>query len=191
MIRTTRTVLTGAAAALGLGLAGWLAPATAQAAPADTGTVTVSKLTVRSAPSTHAKAKGSVHGRIPISCKVAGTSVQGNRTWYLLPGGSTDEWVSAAYMKVSGSVPECGPGKDATGRSLASRLVVRSGPTTADEGFAWYNRGETIKIICKVRSTKVDGNSLWYHTRSVTGAFGWVSARYVSNVGAAPAWCTN
>ncbi|WP_152360121.1 SH3 domain-containing protein [Microlunatus speluncae] len=65
-------------------------------------------------------------------------------------------------------------------------LAVRSAPTTHAGSTGTIAEGRTITIECKVPSTRVDGNRLWY---ALSGNKGWVSARYVDNLGAAPKRC--
>lgn len=151
--------------------------------------ISKTNLTVRHAPSIHSKAIGSIKpGKIiPLSCKVTGTSVDGNNRWYLLPGSDNPEWVSARYIKNLGAAPDrCGNDERFVGRTTTS-LVRRVGPNTADARSGSYGPGAGVDIICKVRAQSIGGNKLWYWT---TG-HRWVSARYVNNVGRAPNWCVD
>lgn len=65
-------------------------------------------------------------------------------------------------------------------------LTVRPAPSTHSGGKGTIAKGKTIKIDCKVPGTKVSGNKLWY---ALSGNKGWVTARYVDNIGAAPKYC--
>lgn len=65
-------------------------------------------------------------------------------------------------------------------------IKVRTAPTTHAGIKGTIAKGTTITIDCKVPATKVDGNRLWY---ALTGNKGWVSARYVANIGTAPKYC--
>ena len=66
---------------------------------------------------------------------------------------------------------------------LASHQV----PTAASPRNGGFSRGRVITLNCKVHGSAVRGNDLWY---SVHGSkTRWVSARYVSNIGAAPRFC--
>lgn len=65
-------------------------------------------------------------------------------------------------------------------------LTVRSAPTTHAGVKSTVAKGQKIKIDCKVPGTTVSGNKLWY---ALTGKRGWVTARYVDNIGAAPKYC--
>ncbi len=74
------------------------------------------------------------------------------------------------------------------GRATANGgLTVRALPTTASAAKSSIAKGKVFPIVCKVRGTSVDGNSLWYALPPTLGE--WVSARYVQNVGPAPRWC--
>lgn len=76
----------------------------------------------------------------------------------------------------------------AQGRVVASGgVVARSLPTTASEDFGTYAKGEQVTLLCKLRGSTVDGNSIWYRTPSEGST--WVTARYVENIGAAPRYC--
>lgn len=71
-----------------------------------------------------------------------------------------------------------------TGKTTAS-LNVRSAPTSYAGKVGSLKSGATISITCKVFGPSVGGNSLWYKL----GDGRWITARYVSNVGAAPRFC--
>jgi uncharacterized protein YgiM (DUF1202 family) len=71
------------------------------------------------------------------------------------------------------------------GKVTTTTLNVRKAPTSASAKVGSLSKGTTIKIECKVLGPRVDGNALWY--KLATGR--WVTARYVSNVGAAPRFC--
>jgi uncharacterized protein YraI len=144
---------------------------------------------VRSAPTSAAVKVGSYAkgATITIQCKVFGPAVSGNSLWYKLANG---RWVSARYVANVGAAPRfCGDGHEYSGRvSSSTALSVRSGPHTANAKVSSAPRGSTLAIVCKVDSQTVDGNRRWYQ---LTGDGGgqWVSARYVTNIGAAPPYC--
>ncbi|MGI8456991.1 MAG: hypothetical protein ACR2LI_02595 [Propionibacteriaceae bacterium] len=76
----------------------------------------------------------------------------------------------------------------AQGRVVArGGVIARSLPTTASTDFGTYAEGERVTLLCKLRGSTVGGNSLWYRTPSEGST--WVSARYVENIGAPPAYC--
>ena len=179
----------------GLILATTLAGAAVSASPAhaaggtgdDQGRVTSkTNLTVRYGPTTASKAVGSLEpGQyFTFVCQIRGSSVDGNRVWYLLPP-SLNEWVSARYVAVVGSTPpDCGTDARFTGTTTTA-LTQRTGPTRAAAAAGTLARGTKVSIVCKLPGQPVAGNALWY---SLTNGR-WVAARYVSNVGAAPGWC--
>lgn len=145
------------------------------------------KLTVRYAPSTHSKAVGSIKpGKvIPLSCKVTGTSVDGNNRWYLLPGSDSPEWVSARYVKNLNTAPAwCGDSQRYVGKTTTS-VKVRVAPNTKDASVRTLKKGAGVDIICKAKGQGVNGNNRWYWTTDRR----WVTAAYVDNVGRAPGWC--
>ncbi|WP_053202412.1 SH3 domain-containing protein [Jiangella muralis] len=143
----------------------------------------------RSAPTSASTKVGSYAkgATITIQCKVYGPAVSGNSLWYKVANG---RWVSARYVANIGAAPRfCGDGKEYTGRVASSTaLAVRSGPSTANAKVSSIPRGAQMSIVCKVDAQNVDGNRRWYQ---LTGDGGgqWVSARYVTNVGAAPPYC--
>lgn len=71
------------------------------------------------------------------------------------------------------------------GKVTAKSLAIRTLPTTVAWKRGALAKGKTIKLVCKVKTVKVDGNNLWY----MLGKNRWVSARYVSNLGPAPEFC--
>lgn len=99
--------------------------------------------------------------------------------------------IAAASAAVVGGLLTAAPAQaQATyqGKVIASGgLTVRHLPTTASSAEGKVARGQTIEIVCKVRGSSVDGNSVWYALPPTLNE--WVSARYVQNVGAAPRWC--
>jgi hypothetical protein len=50
--------------------------------------------------------------------------------------------------------------------------------------------GTVIRIRCKVVGQNVDGNRLWYRLADARYPNGYVSARYVDNIGRAPSYCS-
>lgn len=181
--------IVGATAAVLAATAGTvtLNTATAHAANYDGKITAASGLTVRYAPSSHSVSQGSIpYGRtVGLGCWVLGSSVDGNRTWYALPTDTPGtQWISGRYVKLLDSKPPRCTGTPAVGRATAS-LSVRRGPHTADVRIATLATGTKFSVICKQLGQSVDGNNRWYWTTDK----GWVSARYVSNVGAAPQWC--
>ncbi|MBM7785230.1 SH3 domain-containing protein [Tenggerimyces flavus] len=73
------------------------------------------------------------------------------------------------------------------GKVIAKKLMLRTHPTTASATEGFYTKGEVVNLSCKVKTISVDGNRLWYRLAYLQG--GWISARYVTNVGKAPRWC--
>ena len=64
-------------------------------------------------------------------------------------------------------------------------LTVRQAPSLFAKSQGSIAKGKTVKVSCKINGTSVGGNKLWYRMSSTK----WLSARYASNVGAAPGWC--
>lgn len=71
-----------------------------------------------------------------------------------------------------------------TGKTTVG-LNIRYAPTQVSTKVGSLARGTTIKIDCKVFGPRIAGNNLWYNLTKG----GWVSARYVDNIGAAPRYC--
>lgn len=177
------------AAALAAATVGTLTLGAGSAQAADyEGQVTASGgLSVRYAPSTHASKvdhlkKGE---KVGLGCWVYGTSVDGNRTWY---AGQTDspssQWISGRYVKLLGKKPPRCTGDTAKAKATAT-LSVRHGPNTSDKRTGTIGKSTSFSVICKQPGQSVGGNNRWY----LTSEKGWVSARYVDNVGKAPQWC--
>jgi Bacterial SH3 domain len=80
-----------------------------------------------------------------------------------------------------------GDGKDhdvTLGRVVSDApLNIRRHPTTKADVIGTLQPGAIIKIACKVAAERVDGNPIWY---KLAGRPGWVSARYVRNLGYVP-----
>ncbi|WP_395656451.1 hypothetical protein [Nocardioides sp.] len=154
-------------------------------------------LLVRSLPTMFSSRQGKLqHGHVyPLTCRVTGSVVhRGNdedgrvsNVWYRLPGAAR-EWVSAMYVRpIGGAPPYCGTGRTYRGRVTTATLIPREAPTTRANSHGGLTRGTLVHINCKLRGQEVRGNSLWYNLPHGL----WVSARYVSNVGAVPAYCTH
>ncbi|HEY9291838.1 MAG TPA: hypothetical protein VIP98_11210 [Microlunatus sp.] len=183
VVGVATATLTAAAGVMALGAT------SAQAQSSEGKIIANTSLSVRYAPSTHAKAVDSIkRGKVvPLECKVTGTSVDGNNRWYLLPGDSHGghEWIAARYVQNIGPVPGwCGTDELFVGRAAAA-VSVRKGPNTADTRVRTLAKGAGVDLVCKLQAQKVDGNGLWYWTKD----HNWVSARYVDNVGRAPNYC--
>ncbi|MET8828236.1 SH3 domain-containing protein [Streptomyces sp. NPDC004610] len=73
------------------------------------------------------------------------------------------------------------------GRVTADRLLLRSAPNRGSRVIRSVHRGEIVSIYCKTSGQRIDGNPLWYLLTD--GTWAWGSARYISNIGAAPRWC--
>ena len=67
-------------------------------------------------------------------------------------------------------------------------LIVRAAPSRYARRVTRLENGQRIRVNCKVRGTRVDGNRLWY-LLPVQADNLWVSARYVRNIGQAPHYC--
>lgn len=73
------------------------------------------------------------------------------------------------------------------GRVIANGgLTIRSAPSIHTSNRGMVAKWATITIACKVDGTSVGGNRLWYR---LSNGRGWVAARYVVNIGAAPRYC--
>jgi hypothetical protein len=69
-------------------------------------------------------------------------------------------------------------------------LNIRARPTTNSAVVGGPIRyGTVIRIRCKVVGQNIDGNRLWYRLADARYPVGWVAARYVDNIGRAPAYC--
>jgi len=117
---------------------------------------------------------------------VRGSSVDGNDLWYLLPP-TLNEWVAARYVRNVGAAPGwCGSDERFVGRTTTA-VTKRVAPTTAASASGGLARGVRVNIICKLPGQSVGGNNRWYYLTDGR----WVAARYVSNVGRAPGWCSS
>jgi len=144
-------------------------------------------LTVRRAPSTHAKAVDSYrHGKvIGLGCWVPGASVGGNRTWYAMPSdGPGYGYVSAKYLKLTGKKPPACTGNRAHGKAT-TKVSLRTAPNTKDTRDGTLAKGDRITIICKAVGQRIDGDDRWY----LTTKDHWVSARYLKVTSGTPQWC--
>jgi hypothetical protein len=187
MIR--RPIRAGALAVASAMTAGLFAAVPAQAdVVADGKIVAAGGLTVRHLPTTASTAKGRLANGATVSivCKVRGSSVDGNTLWYLLPP-TLNEWVSARYVRNVGAAPSwCGTDERFVGRTTTG-VTKRVAPTTAAAASGGLARGVRVDIICKLAGQTVDGNNRWYYLTDGR----WVAARYVSNVGRVPGWCSS
>lgn len=184
-----RAASVAAAALLAAGGTAALSSASADAAGNDGKVTSKGSLTVRDAPSKYAKANGAIRGgkTVPLSCKIAGSPVDGNRTWYQLPGDGDGMWVSGRYVKeLKGtSTPYCRDNVKRPKIKVTKNLTVRHGPNTRDVSVGTLAAGRTVEVICKLKSQSVAGNDVWYQLPGSN----WVSARYADNIGKAPGYC--
>ena len=80
-------------------------------------------------------------------------------------------------------------GKDAIGVVVAKGgLVGHELPSRHAPDRVTFANGSKLVLDCKVPGPVVDGNALWYYAFGDDDD-GWVSARYVKNVGPAPDPC--
>ncbi len=160
------------------------------------GQVTASGLIVRRLPTMFSMRQNTLsRGKVvPLTCKVTGSVVRRggdqdgevSNLWYRLSG-DRRAWVSALYVRnVNGIPPYCGTGKTYRGRVTAGMLVPREAPTTRANAHGGLFRGTSVTINCKLHAQRIAGNDLWYNLPHGL----WVSARYVANIGPAPAYCT-
>ncbi|HET6636542.1 MAG TPA: hypothetical protein VFH77_16105 [Streptomyces sp.] len=69
-------------------------------------------------------------------------------------------------------------------------LNIRALPTTNSSTRGTpIPYGTVIRVSCKVVGQNIDGNRLWYKMADARFAPGWVTARYVDNIGRAPEYC--
>ncbi|MCA1222349.1 SH3 domain-containing protein [Streptomyces sp. 8L] len=74
------------------------------------------------------------------------------------------------------------------GRVIArSGLYLRDKPTRGSRVIGLKKYGSIVHIFCKTRGDNVGGNNRWYLLTD--GTWAWGSAKYISNIGAAPRWC--
>lgn len=157
--RTTRTLAATAALALGSGLLATTAPA--DAASTYRGKVTVSSLTVRTAPSARAAIGGYYdRGNIPLVCKVRGESVQGNDIWYKVPMVGHG-FVSARYVRNVGPTPRWCTGNRVPVKAMVT-IPVRKAPLTSAAQVRTVRKGSTVTAICAVGSQQKNGPQ-WYY----------------------------
>ncbi|MBA8796018.1 hypothetical protein FHX74_003659 [Friedmanniella endophytica] len=179
---------TGALVVGGLSLGGPTAQAAPSAPAFATGRVVATGgVTARSLPTTASTGYGAYpHGdRLTLLCKVRGSTVAGNATWYLVPAEGW-EFVSARYVANVGPAPAfCGRAGDAAGRTTGA-VRTRVAPTTRAAAAATLPRGTRVSLRCEVEGPAVQGNRTWYYLDNHR----WVSARYVANVGHAPRSCS-
>ncbi|WP_304523804.1 sporangiospore maturation cell wall hydrolase GsmA [Actinoplanes sp. DH11] len=170
MRHTTRRLLTGLVLVLAAGTgAGMAAPAYAAGV---TATIDVNgELKVRAAPSTAAKAVGTVkdNRKVSIACAVNGTSVRGKvrttKVWDRLTNGT---YVSHSYVRTSKKIPACAaPAKKTTPaapalvtgtvRTADGAVNVRSGPGTAYPVAGSLTNNTVLKLVCAAPGTSVAG----------------------------------
>ncbi|MCK7626054.1 SH3 domain-containing protein [Streptomyces sp. RS10V-4] len=88
----------------------------------------------------------------------------------------------------AGPPPSTGGHGPYHGRVIAKPgLVLRTGPGTGYRAVGSAPYGTVVTIVCKVNGQNVGGNPRWYKLDARRNT--WGSARYISTLGAAPAWC--
>ncbi|WP_338700430.1 SH3 domain-containing protein [Streptomyces sp. Q6] len=68
-----------------------------------------------------------------------------------------------------------------------SGLLLRDAPTRGSRVIRTEPYNAIVPIFCKTGGDNVEGNHLWYLLTD--GTWAWGSAKYISNIGAAPRWC--
>lgn len=187
--RRAGALATAALTVLGLGTTIGLATAEADTTSgAVKGRVTAGSLAERVGPSTHV---GAVEGDlsrgdvIDISCKLPGTSVDGNTTWYQIA--DSHYWVSGRYVSLIGAGPKhCDKG-DQQGTTTTA-VNVRQAPTTQDRLLGSIRSGiSTVNVYCKVSGGNVGNNTFWYATGWGDGSkTAYVHSAYVKVSGDVP-----
>jgi uncharacterized protein YraI len=95
--------------------------------------------------------------------------------------------VTAAALFVATPAAAAPPPTNYKGKVIANGgLTIRSAPSTHTSNKGTVAKGTTVTIACKVHGTSVGGNRLWYR---LSNGKGWLSARYVTNIGSAPRYC--
>lgn len=97
---------------------------------------------------------------------------------------------AATFALGSSLLAATAPAEAATmyyGQVTASTLTVRTAPSARAAKDGYFGK-EKIMLVCKVRGESVRGNDIWY--KVPTQNVGFVSARWVRNVGKSPRWCT-
>ena len=111
-----------------------------------------------------------------------------NNVWYRLPGPPARARVGVGDVRAPdrrrAAVLRNRP--DLPGRVTTATLIPREAPTTRANPHGGLTRGTLVHINCS-SAGRERSNSLWYNLPHGL----WVSARYVSNVGAVPAYCTH
>lgn len=177
------TLAAAALTVLGLGTTIGLSTAAADSGSdgASKGRVTAGTLSERVGPSTHVStvegdlSRGDV---IEISCKLPGSSVGGNKTWYQVA--DSHYWVSARYVSLTGEGPDhCDKGSQQGTTTTA--VNVRQAPTTQDQLLGSIRGGvSTVNVYCKVSGGNVGNNTFWYATGWGDGSeTGYVHSQFV------------
>lgn len=100
--------------------------------------------------------------RVSVDCRVHGTSVGGNRTWYLIAGEGEANWVSGRYLSVHGHSEQCG-GTEGTDAVATRATGVFAGPTGADIKESTLAKGDHVGVICYT-GTEAGPEPVWMLT---------------------------
>ena len=85
---------------------------------------------------------------VSVDCRVNGTSVDGNRHWYLIATeGSDGTWVSGRYLDVHGKAKPClTQGIEAS--TVKSEAGLFRGPSKQDVRTGTLHRGDRVTVRC-------------------------------------------
>lgn len=158
------------------------------AAPAKGRVVAQGGVTARNLPTPASAGYGTFAAgeQITLLCKIRGSSVDGNDLWYLVPS-EGQVFVTARYVANVGAPPRyCDGGTRSFVGRTTTTLAKRTAPTTRAAAVGSLAAGTDIGVVCKLTGQSVAGNPLWYYLHDGR----WISARYVTNRGAAPAYCS-
>lgn len=90
---------------------------------------------------------------VSVDCRVQATSVQGNRTWYLISAEGDADWVSGRYLTVHGHSRQCSHRSiDATARKSTGLFL---GPTRQDVRPGLLESGDRLVVRCYTGSPTV------------------------------------
>ncbi|UGY92437.1 SH3 domain-containing protein [Streptomyces gobiensis] len=92
---------------------------------------------------------------------------------------------AAPSLAAEQPAPAPAPGPSAAAAHVKGRVIARTGinirarANTQSRVLGAFRHGAIIKLSCKVRGERVNGNNIWYR---LAGRSGFVSARYVVNL---------
>lgn len=137
----------------------------------------VGHVRIRTAPRNHAHIVATIDKSgtaVAVSCYTMGTSVAGNRVWYLITApaaGYITSYYTATHLDPAVGVSKC-KSFSRPYHTVVKGLHIRLKPTTYSKILTVLGAvGTTVTVSCYTDGQNVTGDAVWYHTLTPTAGY--------------------